>query len=47
MSRNLASLANIDSTSTTLSLNWDLNLATLKVIYNFTDFEGQQQYDSG
>ena len=46
VSRNLASLANIDSTSTTLSLNWDLNLATLKVIYNFTDFEGQQQYDS-
>ena len=46
VSRNLASLADVESTSATLSLNWDWNFATLKVIYNFTDFEGQQQYDS-
>lgn len=46
VSRNLASLADVESTSTTLSLNWDWNIATFKVIYNFTDFEGQQQYDS-
>lgn len=46
VSRNLASLADVESTSTTLSLNWDWNFATFKVIYNFTDFEGQQQYDS-
>ena len=46
VSRNLESLADVESTSTTLSLNWDWNFATLKVIYNFTDFEGQQQYDS-
>lgn len=46
VSRNQKSLADIDSTSTTLTLNWDLPLATLKVIYNFTDFEGTQQYDS-
>ena len=46
VSRNLASLADVESTSMTLSLNWDWNFATFKVIYNFTDFEGQQQYDS-
>jgi len=46
VSRNLASLADVESTSATLSLNWDWDFATLKVIYNFTDFEGQQQYDS-
>ena len=46
VNRNLASLADVESTSATLSLNWDWNFATLKVIYNFTDFEGQQQYDS-
>ncbi len=46
VSRNQNSLADIDSTSTTLSLNWNLNFATLRVIYNQTAFEGQQQYDS-
>ena len=46
VSRNLNSLADIDSTSTTLSLDWDLDFATLRVIYNDTAFEGQQQYDS-
>ena len=46
VSRNLESLADVESISTTLSLNWDWNFATLKVIYNLTDFEGQQQYDS-
>ena len=46
VARNLDSLADIESTSTTLSLNWHLSFADFKLIYNVTDFEGQQQYDS-
>ena len=44
--RNLASEADIESTSSTIALNWDLSFATFKVVYNITDFEGTQQYDS-
>ncbi len=46
VSRNLKSLADIDSLSATLTLNLDLEFATLKVVANTNDFEGTQQYDS-
>ena len=44
--RNQESLADLESVSTTLTLNWDIGFATLKLIGNLTDFEGTQQYDS-
>ena len=43
--RNLRSNADTTSTSTTLTLNWDLESVSVRLIGNMTNFEGQQNYD--
>jgi iron complex outermembrane recepter protein len=43
--RNLRSNSDTSSTSTTLTLNWDLESVSLRFIGNQTSFDGQQNYD--
>lgn len=43
--RDLASTADTESTSSTLTLTWDFDFATLKFVGNTTDFEGRQISD--
>lgn len=45
VSRNLRSNADTSSTSTTLTLNWDLESVSVRFIGNVTSFDGQQNYD--
>jgi len=45
VSRNLRSNADTSSTSTTLTLNWDLESVSVRFIGNLTSFDGQQNYD--
>ena len=44
--RNLKTNADTTSTATTLTLNWDFDAVSVRVIANQTSFEGQQNYDS-
>jgi outer membrane receptor protein involved in Fe transport len=44
--RDLQSNADLESTSYTLSMNWDVGPVTVRFIGNMTDFEGEQNYDS-
>ena len=46
ISRNLRSNADTESSSSTLTFDWDLGATALKLIGNTTSFEGQQNYDS-
>ncbi len=45
VSRNFPSSANLDDSSITLGVNWDLDFATARLTYNNSDFEGIQFSD--
>jgi len=44
--RNLKTNADTTSTAATLTLNWDFDAVSVRVIANQTSFDGQQNYDS-
>lgn len=44
--RDLPSNADLESTSYTLHMNWDVGFGTFKFIGNVNEFEGEQNYDS-
>ncbi len=44
--RNFVSAAQYENWANTLDLDWDMGFATLKWLFNFTSFHGQQIYDN-
>jgi outer membrane receptor protein involved in Fe transport len=46
VARNQRSIADESSKSGTLTLNYDMSFATLKLVGNYTKFDGDQNYDS-